>query len=500
MEISVSLANPCLAGGTVRRSVLAALAVTAFATPLVIAVPGSAHAAPVPPRKPVVDFNHDGYADLVISGPQGGGSGDQQATGYVSVVYGSASGPDKARAVTFRPGVGGVPGQGGQTSGFGWSHAAADLDGDTYTDLVVGGLGDRPVVLWGAEDGLTGAGSVELPPLTGGQAGDFNGDGHMDLVSGEFPPDDDPNDDESGMTVSYGPFTRAGKPARLDSIQTGNEYYGPGDFIVGDLTGDGVDDLVTSHGFEETAYSSSFWKGGKDGLPHAETKSIASTDGGTIADVNGDGYGDLVVRDNGTNNDDNSIEAGTLRIEYGSTAGPDSAHAKKITQDTPGVPGVSEGDASGTYDGDQFGYSLSAADVTGDGIADIAVGIPGEDIKPGATNIKDAGSVVLLKGAKGGVTGAGSQAFTQSTDGVPGASEARDGFGHTVLLRDVDGDKKADLTVGVPEEDGAYAASGAVWVLRGATGGLTTTGIDSFGPKSIGAPEKGAQFGWWLGR
>jgi hypothetical protein len=43
--------------------------------------------------------------------------------------------------------------------------------------------------------------------------------------------------------------------------------------------------------------------------------------------------------------------------------------------------------------------------VTGDGLADVLVGVPGEDIG----NTRDAGSVVLLRGSKKGLTGTKSQ-------------------------------------------------------------------------------------------
>ena len=146
--------------------------------------------------------------------------------------------------------------------------------------------------------------------------------------------------------------------------------------------------------------------------------------------------------------------------------------------------------------GDQFGYSLAAGDVTGDGYPDIAVGVPGEDVG----SVRDTGAVVLLKGSAAGLTGTGAQAFHQSTSGVTGVSEESDYFGRTVALTDVNADHRADLAVATPYEDGAYADSGAVWVLRGATSGLTTTGITSFGPGALGAPEKEARFGDDLAR
>ncbi|MFD5701081.1 FG-GAP-like repeat-containing protein [Streptomyces lasiicapitis] len=486
-----------------RRTLIAATAALALAAPLALAAGGTASAAnpapkaPKAPRTPVADFNKDGYADLVIGAPYGTVGGKESA-GYVAVVYGSKSGPDHAHPRVIDRGTPGVPGDVAEYDSFGRELAVDDFDGDGYSDLAVGGFTGKAYVLWGSGDGLTGA-TAELPGTRGDlTSGDFNGDGHRDLVTGAYPA----NEDEiGGMTVSYGPFTRGGEPAKRDVVTIG-AYRGPSQFVAGDMNGDGVDDLVTSHNFEDKAYASKFWKGTRSGISRTST-GLKSSDGGVVADVDGDGYGDFVTRDNGGSNDDNSYEAGTVRVDYGSAAGPAATRTKKITQDSPGVPGVGETGGQGPVEdtsGDQFGADLSAGDVNGDGLADIAVGVPGEDVKAGGKDVEDAGSVVVLKGAKGGLGGAGAQAFTQSTAGVPGASEKDDVFGARVLLSDVNGDKKADLTVAAVGEDATYADSGAVWVFRGAGSGVTTAGIASFGPGVLGAPEKGARFGTELGR
>ncbi|OEV25562.1 hypothetical protein AN219_25635, partial [Streptomyces nanshensis] len=67
---------------------------------------------------------------------------------------------------------------------------------------------------------------------------------------------------------------------------------------------------------------------------------------------------------------------------------PGAHRTSTLTQNSPGVPGVNE-------EGDEFGKALAAGDVNGDGYADIAVGVPGEDIGSGASG-KDAGAVVQL--------------------------------------------------------------------------------------------------------
>lgn len=461
-----------------RRSLIAAVAVTALATPFaLVATAGSAAAAPAAAGKPVTDFNHDGYADLAVSAPRGAVDGTAGA-GYVSIVYGSASGADTAHAKQINRTTEGVPGDPEEGGGFGASTSAGDFDGDGYTDLTVNN-GKTDAVIWGSANGLTKG--TELPGeyVQNLKSGDFNGDGKADLVANS----------SSEMEVRYGPFTRDGKPASTSSVQ--NDDRGPDELMVGDVTGDGADDLVTSHSFEEMQYSSQLWKGSENGLAKTSTPTKKFTTNGVIADVNKDGYGDLVAHEVDEVSETQVYDAGAVRVVYGSASGFSSRTAK-IDQDTAGVPGASEAaEINGPERGDQFGYSLSAGDVTGDGYQDIVVGVPGENLD----NVQDTGAVVLLKGGAGGLTGTGAQAFNQSTANVPGVSEKGDNFGEAVQLTDVNKDGLADLTVGVPQEDGTTKDSGAAWLLRGAKTGLTTTGITSFSPSSLGTPEAGAHFG-----
>ncbi|MER6146152.1 FG-GAP and VCBS repeat-containing protein [Streptomyces sparsogenes] len=470
----------------VRCATVAAL----LTAPALLAAPAAGAAEPraasgsalagVAPR---ADFDKDGYPDLVVAAPAATVGGKTKA-GYFAVVYGSAAGANTAHRQVISQATEGVPGDPEAGGWFGYHTVARDLDGDGYTDLAVDGAGTSSVtVLWGSASGLTTA--VELPAsaatnganLTGG---DFNGDGHADLVAHST--------DDTNLRVLYGPFTRDGAPASANTLNT-DRTFGPVDLIAGDIDGDGRDDLVSTHAFEEMSEASLYWKSGADGLGAAPTR-IDHAAAGTIGDVDKDGYGDLVIRTvPGNVVEDLPYDHGTIKVLYGSPSGPGATRTKVIDQNTTGVPGVNE-------DGDQFGYSLSAGDVNGDGYADIAVGIPYEDLDGGV----DAGSTVLLYGGASGLSGAGAQAFTQDTAGVPGAAEAGDHFGAAVRLGDTDGDGKADLAAGAPDEDGTYTSSGAAWVLRGGTGGLTTTGVVSFGPNALGAPEAGAELGRDFGR
>ncbi|MGV9883770.1 FG-GAP-like repeat-containing protein [Streptomyces sp. NPDC003006] len=469
-----------------RRTLITAVAVAALATPaMLFATSGSAAAAPLPPRTPVTDFNHDGYADLAVAAPHGTVDGVEK-TGYVSVVYGTASGPGTARHQLISRATPGVPGELDGTYAFGYQMLPGDLDGDSYTDLLVsGGDGDgnKATVLWGSKDGLTGQNTL-LPNMYSEFAtGDFNGDGKRDLVVNDDPSDDP---DVSGMTIHYGPFTRDGKTRTTDSITTDDGPSGLASFITGDLTGDGVDDIVTTHGFEEMTHDARFWKGGRTGVSHT-AKSLGTAYSGTVGDVDGDGYGDLITRDIGSVTEVIDTAPGSITIQYGGSTGPTDARRKVITQATAGVPGASEAN-------DAFGASLSAGDVDGDGKAEVAAGVPGESLDASTGT----GAVVLLKGASkadGGMTGAGAVAYNQTTALVPGVSETGDDFGRQVSLTDLNKDGKADLTATAPGEDGTYADSGALWNLFGSTGGLSTTGATTLSPVKLGAPEKDARFG-----
>jgi hypothetical protein len=109
---------------------------------------------------------------------------------------------------------------------------------------------------------------------------------------------------------------------------------------------------------------------------------------------------------------------------------------------------------------------------TGDGRADVLVGVPGEDIGKAV----DAGTVVLLRGSAKGLTGAKSQTLTQSSAGVPDATERDDTFGTAVAVLNLNGSGGMDAAIGSPGEgvkgDPAGYASGTVTRMYGGSKGL----------------------------
>jgi hypothetical protein len=125
------------------------------------------------------------------------------------------------------------------------------------------------------------------------------------------------------------------------------------------------------------------------------------------------------------------------------------------------------------------------ADFNNDGFADLAVGAPTEAIG----NLQGAGAVNVLYGSAGGVTGSGSQLFTQGAGGAAGTAERGDGFGASLASGDFDNDGFADLAVGASGEAiGNVAGAGAVNVLYGSAGRLTGSGSQLFRQGAGGVP------------
>ena len=136
-----------------------------------------------------------------------------------------------------------------------------------------------------------------------------------------------------------------------------------------------------------------------------------------------------------------------------------------------------------TCDGDR-------PDFNGDGVFDLVVGSPGEDVG----SAKDAGSVTILFGSRTGVFKpvGGLEVTEESLGQVP---ERGDRFGAAVLVRDVNNDLCLDLVIGVPGKD---ARRGEVVVVLGSpTGVLAGTpivlrqGVDG----APGAAAPGNEFG-----
>ncbi|MCT9081688.1 FG-GAP-like repeat-containing protein [Streptomyces fulvoviolaceus] len=433
-----------------------------------------------PAQTPVRDdFDGDGYQDLAIGAP-GATLGGQKGAGYVAVLYG---GPHGVSATTRRTVISrttqGIPADPVADQGFGARLSKGDLNGDGYADLVVGlarRKGDA-VIVWGSPKGLSGGTAV---PATNTQAGDFDGDGKLDLAL--FRTDRAPGDDPLGSTATVwtGPVTRSGTPARKTALDPEHlKYYDVDDGATGDVNGDGRDELALRVYYGEGGYGTRFYTASSSGLKDATDKAPDGGYGLAFGDVNGDGYDDFLA---GSVPDD----AGRITVAHGSASGlgPRSSW-KSYSQNTPGVPGASEIN-------DLFGSAVAAGDITGDGIDDVAVGAIGREL-----GYDDgAGEVVVLRGTPTGLTGTGSQVFTQDTPGIPGTTQPGDVFGSAVRLLDINGNGHADLVAAAVGED---AGNGRVYVLRGRPEGVVTDAGLMVGGKVLGVPYAKARFGGAVG-
>ncbi|MCX5255813.1 FG-GAP-like repeat-containing protein [Streptomyces canus] len=419
------------------------------------------------------DFNGDGYKDAVLPAPGADVSGKEGA-GAVVVLYGSKSGLSAGNRKTITQNTSGVPGTAEKWDAFGATTSTADLNRDGYADLVVGTPDeDTPygadagvvTVLWGSKGGLTSGTDLPSPDRYSYRYGQdiaalgIGGGGRTRVSVASY----------TGSVHFTGPFTRGGGfgGVTLD-MNTGSVLS----VALGDFDGDTwpTPAVVSVRDGDLT--------GGRVYTTLAVDKELQGN--GLVAaggDLNGDGYTDLVTGD-----PDEPEKAGVdgesggrVLVWYGSAAGISADTAPvQITQNTAGVPGASES-------GDAFGGALAVADLNRDGLADIVVGAPYENLAKNR-----AGQVTVIPGRASGALGTGSYSFSQDAAGVPGASETDDFFATTVSVGDVNKDGRPELFVGASGENNY---TGAVWVFPGGSTLPTATGSKLFTAASVGLTQ-----------
>ncbi len=435
---------------------------------------GGARGAGAGARAPegAADFDGDGHPDLALGsmGSVEGGSGG----GSIEVLYGAGEGTSIARCQYLTQDDPGIPGKNRDEAFFGTDVVARDFDGDGYTDLAASVFDWKPsvIIMWGSRDGLSRAARVpgtdvshvawDNDPILDEQlvAGDFDGDGHPDLVFGLG----------SGKGLLKGPFDRDGTPAATGSVpaprrpspDVGNALYG--DLLAGDLDGDGVDDLVSFHAADpepETAWAGlnrpvSYLRGGRDGFTQPAGVRLPGAGTGAVGDVDGDGIDDLVLSPRG-----GDASRSSVTVVYGTPDGP-GRRRTTVDRDTPGVPGAEPQDEDAVF------TSLDTGDVNGDGYADVVAGAPRWDVygEPGPEQ------VLFLPGGPDGLVGTGARLFDGADLGA--APDGAADFGTAVGLTDLDGDGHADLLVTAPGSD---TVDGVAYVLRGTADGPSASGV-----------------------
>lgn len=303
-----------------------------------------------------------------------------------------------------------------------------------------------------------------------GVAGDINGDGYADLVvvggnSGRA----DASPSAQGLHVFYGTaqgvVTDPRGGARDDQVVLDSDYQDDpivdtigAAVAVADVNGDGCADVASGgHG------AFSVFSGSPQGLitdrsvrtlftypsdlPPSPERIVPTGAWGSVlaaGDFDGDGIADLALGDpDDTTNGLGPQVGGQVFISYGSKKGLMYVRAgQAFTQNTPGVPGASE-------KGDEMGAAVATGDLDGDGVDDLAVGVPGENTKTGA--------VLTFHGVRGQGLQISGTATSQSSSSVPGAKQVafrKDGhvfggtrFGDVLAMGDINGDGQGDLAV-----------------------------------------------------
>lgn len=353
----------------------------------------------------VGDFDNDGFDDLAIGIPAKDVDNAVDA-GSVHVIYGSSSGLTTSGDQVVTQNTPGVLDTAEASDRFGFALAAGDFNDDGFVDLAVGVPGE--------DDGSTSdAGALAIFPGS-----------------------------SSGLTVVGDLFYTQNTTNINDTSEAGDQYAFS--LSAGDFNGDGKIDLAVGVPYEDVgsladAGAVNVLLGSSSGLSTTNdqtwTQDVSGVDGTAGAgdifgyalahgNFNGDASDDLAI--GAPNEDFGSVsDAGGVNVLYGSTAsGLTATNDKFWSQSGSGIADDPEA-------GDHFAFALASADFDGDGFDDLACGVPDEDVG----SATDAGAVNVLYGSSGGLVDSGDDFWTQDVGSIPGSSGAGDRLGAALPRR-----------------------------------------------------------------
>jgi hypothetical protein len=431
---------------------------------------------------PAGDVNGDGYSDVIIGAFKFDGTGFADEGGAY-VFHGSPDG--------LSPTPNNTPSNADQVDAqFGYSVASAgDVNGDGFSDVIIGArlfdngappLNEGRVFIYhGAATGLpltpttTRNGDNQYFSYFGesvASAGDVNADGYSDIIIGAPLYDDGASIDEGAAYVYLGSPSGLGVTYanKLVDCNQGGAVFGTSVSSAGDVNKDGYSDVIIGapkyDASGNTDAGGAFvYYGSSTGLPNTANIILASalvaqaSFGISVAntgDVNGDGFGDVIV--------------GASRFTDGGNA--DEGRAFVYHGSATGLPLVPNRQLDGANQpNSEFGNSVaSAGDVNGDGFADVVVGAYRFD--NGANN--NEGRAFVYYG---------------STSGLPatpnvfmGTNLGFTAFGVSVASAgDVNGDGYSDVIVGSTFfNDAPNNLEGRVFVYYGSPTGISNTAND----------------------
>jgi hypothetical protein len=420
------------------------------------------------------DFNADEIADLAVGVPGEDIDGILNA-GAVHVIYGTTAGLSS----TAGPGSQFFPktinpfGDVRPGDGLGTAIASGDFNGDGASDLAVATPG-------GEVDGILRAGYVQV--LYGSEAGLNLGGLPLQNIS-QRTLEVAETGDRFGQSLSWGDFNGDG---------FGDLAVGVPLEDVGSVPDAGAVQIM--YGSETGLTGNQLWTQNTDGILDTSESGDNFGNALTAGDFNGDGESDLAV---GVPNEDRELrtssvtDIGAVSVLFGTESGGLTATFDQIwTQDTVDNT-VSVIDSGENFD--RFGSTLAAGDFNGDGLSDLAIGVPREDLG----GITDTGAVNVLyaSASAGALSAVGNQFLVQGNSNLTGTAESGDVLGSSLAAGDFNGDGNKDLAIGVPGNNNEFGTSindlGAVNVIYGSdeSSGLSLSGQEFFRPGRFGEPS-----------
>jgi hypothetical protein len=278
-----------------------------------------------------------------------------------------------------------------------------------------------------------------------GSTPDVNGDGVADVVVA--------SNDRPKLYVYHSPVAgSAVTPTAIIETIADVNVVRPNLATAGDVNGDGWGDVVVQVGGPRDNGAAAVLLGGSSGLDRGRVvlfltpSDVFRTTGG--GDLNRDGFADIMV-----------WSPNRLDVFLGGPAGPRPNPSATIT-----LPS----------DTDVFGGAARfVGDTDGDGFEDAVVGVPN----------RERGSVYVYRGSPHGLLPI---PVTTLAEPLPAS-----GFGSAVGAGDLNGDGHPDLVVGAPSVDDGR---GRVFVYYGGASGFSTTPSLTLAPPE--RPFRGGAFGY----